>query len=59
MDGDVGDSNNGDGVDDGVVVNIKCGYDASYDDCESIVDFGNWIDGDGDGYSIDDGTVAT
>ena len=29
MDGDVGDSNNGDGVDDGVVVNINCGYDAS------------------------------
>ena len=41
MDDDVGDSNNGDGVDDGVVVNINCGYDATCDDCESIVDFGD------------------
>ena len=41
MDGDVGDSNNCDGVDDGVVVNINCSYDPSCDDCESIVDFGD------------------
>ena len=59
MDGDVGDSNNCDGVDDGVVVNINCSYDPSCDDCESIVDFGDQKDGDGDGYSVDDGTVAT
>ena len=52
MDGDVGDSNNGDVVDNSVVVHINCGYDVSCDGCESIVDFGDKKDGD------DDGTVA-
>ena len=59
MDGDVGDSNNGDVVDNSVFVHINCGYDVSCDGYESIVDFGDKKDGADDGYSIDDdGTVA-
>ena len=42
MDGDVGDSNNGDGVGDGAVVNINCGYDTSCDDPNSGVDKTIW-----------------
>ena len=59
MDGDVGDSSNGDGFDDGIVVNIIGGYDASCDDGEKIVDFGDEKDVDDDGHNIDDGSVAT
>ena len=55
MDADVGGSNNGDGVDDGIVVNISCGYD----DGECIFDFGDEKDADGNGHIIDNGIVAT
>ena len=59
MDGNVGDSSNGDGFDDGIVVNIIGGYDASCDDGERIVDFGDEKDGDDFGCSTDDGSVVT
>ena len=59
MDGDVGDSSNGDGFDDDIVVNIIGGYYASCDDGERIVDLGDESDEDDDGYSIDDDSVAT
>ena len=59
MDADVGGSNNGDGVDDGIVVNISCGYDDGCDDGECIFDFGDEKDADGNGHIIDNGIVAT
>ena len=59
MDREVGDSSNGDGFDDGIVVNIIGGYDAICNDGERIVDFGDEKDVDDDGCSIGDGSVAT
>ena len=57
MDGDSGDKNYGDGVDDSGV-NINGGDNANCGDAESIVDCGNDNDGGG-GDSIGDGVVLT
>ena len=56
MDGDSGDKNYGDGVDDSGV-NINGGDNANCGDAESIVDCGN--DDGGGGDSIGDGVVLT